>query len=266
MITPTPPRVIELHVVITGASSGLGAALARAYARPGVLLTLSGRHEGRLANVMADCTATGAAVAITVCDVTDADGMAAWLIRADQAQPIDILFANAGVGGRAAMAPAGGETNAAAQLIFATNTLGVVNTATPIIPRFMQRRAGRFVVVSSLAGLLGLPHSPAYCGSKAAATTYAEGLRRLLRPHGISVTIVNPGFIDTPMSRSLPVAGPLMWSAERAAIAIKAAVAKRKREFNFPWILRFGIAAARLLPGQLVDAVLARAYRETNSS
>jgi len=201
---------------------------------------------------------------MTVCDVTDVDGMAAWLIGADQARLIDIVFANAGIGGNAAMAPLQGETNVVARSIFATNTLGVINTATPIIPRFVERRAGHFVVVSSLAGLLGLPHSPAYCGSKAAVRIYAEGLRRMMRPHGVRVTVVNPGFIDTPMSRSLPLVGSLTWSAERAAGAIKAAVEKGKSEFTFPWPLRLAVAATRLLPIRLVDAVLAKAYRREN--
>jgi len=253
------------HVVITGASSGLGAALARAYAKPGVLLTLSGRHEARLAGVAADCAAAGAGVAVAVCDVTDAQAMSAWLTTADQTRPIDIVIANAGIGGKAAVASYDGESNAGAQSLIATNTLGVINTATPILPRFVERRQGHFVVISSLAGLVGLPHSPAYCGSKAAARIYAEGLRRLMRPHGVRVTVVNPGFIDTPMSRTLPVPGAQIWSADRAARVIKSAVAKGKGELTFPWTLRLAIAATRILPHWLVDAVMARDYRNSLS-
>jgi short-subunit dehydrogenase len=183
------------------------------------------------------------------------------LASADEVLPVDIVIANAGIGGRITIAPPEGETNIVASLIFATNTLGVINTATPIIPRFVRRRAGHFVVVSSLAGLLGLPHSPAYCGSKAAVRIYAEGLRRLMRPHGVRVTVVNPGFIDTPMSRSLPHAGPQIWSADRAARAVKSAIEKGKREFTFPWPLRLAVGATRVLPTRLVDAVLAKAHR-----
>ena len=259
-------QIIDLHVAITGANSGLGAALARAYARPGVLLTLSGRNEERLSKVMAECVAAGAECAVIICDVTDPDAMSTWLSNADEARAIDVLYANAGVGGKAALAPAQGEENAVARWIITANTIGVVNTLTPIIPRFVQRRAGNLVVISSLAGLIGLPQSPAYCCSKAAARVYAEGLRRLLRPHGVRVTIINPGFVDTPMSRSLPVVGPQTWSSERAASAIKAAVEKGRREFSFPWTLRLALTATRLLPGGLVDAVLARAYRQPNFS
>jgi len=248
------------HVVITGASGGLGAALARAYAAPGVRLTISGRDETRLATVAAECTAAGAEVASAVCDVTDAAGMAAWLTSADQVRAIDIVYANAGIGGKAVLAPAEGESNVTAHSIFATNTLGVINTATPLLPGFVARRSGHLVVISSLASLVGMPHSPAYCGSKAAVRIYAEGLRRLVLPHGVRVTVVNPGFVDTPMSRSLPAPGPKIWTADRAALAIKSAVASGRREFTFPWSLRLAVAVARVLPDRLVDAVLARAY------
>jgi short-subunit dehydrogenase len=251
------------HIVITGASSGLGAALARAYAKPGVEMTLSGRHEERLTQVAAECGTAGADVSVVLCDVTDVSSMAAWLKSADRKRPIDIVIANAGVGGRAALAPAEGETVAAAHVIFATNTLGVVNTVTPVLPSFVARRRGHFVIISSLAGLLGLPHSPAYCGSKAAVRTYAEGLRRLVRPCGVGVTIVNPGFVDTPMSRSLPKPGPQTWTAERAAAAIVDAIHRGAPEFSFPWSLRAAILATRFLPARLVDAVLARSYQHS---
>jgi short-subunit dehydrogenase len=255
-----PPRAAK-HVVITGASSGLGAALARAYARPGIALTLFARDELRLASVAASCKARGADVATIACDVTDTPVMTNHLISVDQIRPIDIVIANAGIGGKMAIAPSEGESTSIAHAMFATNTIGVINTATAIIPRFVSRKAGHLVVVSSLAGLIGLPQSPAYCGSKAAVRIYAEGLRRLVRPSGVRVTIVLAGFIDTPMSRSLPQMGPQVWSSDRAAEAIKSAVAKGKREMSFPWSLRFAVALSRLLPRRLVDAVLARAYR-----
>jgi short-subunit dehydrogenase len=258
-------RSASSHVVITGASSGLGAALARVYAEPGVLLTLSGRHEARLASVAADCTAAGAEVVVAVCDVTDAQAMSTWLIRADQTRGVDILIANAGIGGKSALAPSDGESNAAAQSMINTNTVGVINTATPILPKFVERHHGHLVVISSLAGLLGLPHSPAYCASKAASRIYAEGLRRLMRPHGVRVTIVTPGFIDTPMLRSLPAPGAQVWSADRAAQKIKSAIANGEAELIFPWSLRLAIAASRFLPHGLVDAVMARDFRNNYS-
>ena len=252
--------ILAQHVVITGASSGLGAALARTYAEPGVVLTLSGRHEERLASVATDCVAAGAKASIVTCDVTDASAMAAWLDATDRACAVNIVFANAGIGGLDAIAPNQGEPSATAQAIIATNTLGVINTATAILPRFVERRSGHLVVISSLAGLIGLPHSPAYCGSKAAATVYAEGLRRLMRPHGVRVTVVNPGFVDTPMARSLPEPKPQMWSAERAARTIKFGVSRGKAEINFPWPLWLAVSASRLVPNRLLDAFLAKAY------
>jgi short-subunit dehydrogenase len=255
-------RARSSHIAITGASSGLGAALARSYAAPGVLLTLSARHKERLERVGAECADAGATVRTVLCDVTDASAMAGWLAEADQFAKLDIVFANAGIGGKDAIAPRQGENGDAARLIFAVNALGVINTAAPIIPRFVERRAGHFVVIASLAGGLGLPHSPAYCGAKAAARTYAEGLRRLVRPN-VRVTIINPGYIDTPMARSLPFKAPFIWSAEQAAKAIKSAVAKGKREYTFPWQLRLAVGAGRFFPHRLVDAVLSAAYRRS---
>jgi short-subunit dehydrogenase len=257
---------VSSHVVITGASSGLGAALAQAYSRPGTLLSLCGRDRERLDGVAASCKAAGAEVRTALRDVTDADGMAAWLAGADDACPIDVVYANAGIGGSIAVAPVDGETNEVAQRILATNIIGVVNTVTPMLPRFVARRSGHLVVISSLAGLLGLPHSPAYCASKAAARVYAEGLRRLLRRQSVRVTIVNAGYIDTPMSRSLPFPGTLTWSAERAAQAIRSAVEKNKGEYTFPWPLWLGMATMRLLPNRIVDAILAEVHRREKLS
>jgi short-subunit dehydrogenase len=257
----SPRRASAQHIVITGASGGLGSALAFAYAGPDIRLTLSGRREKRLADIAARCAATGAVVTTVVCDVTNSNEMNSWLTLADEVQAVDVVIANAGIGGNLATAPETAETNAIANLMFTTNTLGVVNTVTPLIPKFVARRAGHLVVISSLGGHLGLPHSPAYCGSKAAVRTYAEGLRRLLRIHGVQVTIVSPGFVDTPMSRSLPSGRFITWSAERAARAIKVAVKKGKPELSFPWPLKIAISAAQLLPNKLVDAVLAYTYR-----
>lgn len=258
MTTAKPPR--QRHVAITGASSGIGAALARAHAARGDRLSLAGRDPDRLQAVADECAALGARADVTRCDVTDADATAGWLRAADDAAPVDIVYANAGIGGAGVIAPRTAEPGELARAIFATNTVGVVNTLTPLIDRFVARRAGHLVVIASLAALAGLPHSPAYCGSKAAIRIYAEGLRRLLRPAGVRVLTVNPGFVATPMSASLPRQGPFTWSAERAAAAILRAVDAGRAELIFPWPLRLALAAARLLPTAWVDAALARAY------
>ena len=121
----------------------------------------------------------------------------------------------------------------------------------------VERRAGRIGIISSLAGHCGLPQSPAYSASKAAARVYGEGLRRLLEPSGVSVTVVCPGFIDTPMSASLPVRRPFLVSADTAAARIAGAMARRKAEISFPWQLALTMQLGLWLPRPVTDRLLA---------
>ena len=245
------------HVVITGASSGLGAALASYYAERGAALTLLGRDEARLARVAGSCRVAGGPVRSHVCDVTDAAGLLATLRSADDDRPIDIVVANAGIGGGAVLAPSTGETPALARSIIDVNTLGVVNTVSPLIERFLARRRGHIVIVSSVMAYQGLAEAPVYAASKAAARIYGQGLRRLLGEHGVTVTVACPGFVATPMSATLPFTGPFMVTAEEAARRIAAAVDRGRAETVFPWQMRALATAAQILPPRLVDRILA---------
>lgn len=244
------------HVLITGASSGLGAALARRYAADGCRLSLFGRDRARLEQAAVGCRGRAAAVDLYVCDLRDAGAAARALETADAQAPVDLLFANAGVGGADALGGPAGETLAQAHAMVETNVLAVINTVVPLLPSFVARRRGHIVLTGSIAGLTGLPQSPAYCASKAAVHTYGEGLRRLLRRSGVSVTIVCPGFVETPMSASLSMARPFLWSAERAAAHVARAVARKRRRAVFPWQLGWAAGAARLLPQVLVDRLV----------
>ena len=244
------------HVVITGASSGIGAALARTYARPGVRLSLLGRDRARLETVAAECRAQGAISDVHAGDVTDAAGMQAWLAECEQRQPVDLVIANAGIGGDQALAGESGETLTAASRIVATNLQGVLNTVIPLLPGFVARKHGGIVIVSSLAAFIALPDAPVYSATKAAARVYGHGLRRVLAPHGVTVTIASPGFIDTPMSASLGTPLPFMWNAERAARHIARAAARGKRETIFPLGLALLVGLANFLPAALVDKIL----------
>lgn len=248
------------NILITGASSGLGAALARQYSAPGTLLSLTGRDRSRLEAVAEACRARGAEVDAAILDVTDSIAMSGWLKERDEAQPFELVFANAGIGGPGAIASRVGEDLDTAQRIFTVNTLGVVNTVIPLAPRMCERGRGHFVIISSIASMIALPHSPAYSGSKAAVTSYGEAMRRLLAPMGVKVTVVHPGFVDTPMSAKLPYK-PFLWTAERSAAHIALGVARGRRTIAFPWPFRLAVAAARVLPTSWVDAVLARSLR-----
>lgn len=244
------------HVVITGASSGLGAALARAYARDGAVLTLSGRHAARLEAVASECRDLGAEVATATCDVVDQDAMAGMLDAAERRQPVDIVIANAGIGGAAVLAPSIGEPGSLAREIVMVNTVGAINSVTPLLAAFVARQRGHVVLISSVAAFEGLAESPVYSASKAAVRTYGHGLRRRLHGSGVAVTVITAGFIATPMSASLPFSTPFIIDAEAAASLIQRAIERRARELVFPWQYRLTAALSTLLPASAVDALL----------
>ncbi len=249
------------HVLITGSTSGLGRALAERYAAPERTLSLAGRDETRLAAVASVCRDRGAKVDVQKVDVTDAEAMERWVVERDQALPIDILIANAGIGGSAVVPSSSGESGPLARQILGINTMGVINTVTPVLPRMTERGAGHIVMVGSIQSAIGLPQSPVYCASKAAVQIYADALRRLLADRGVRVTSVLPGFVDTPMSRSLDMPRPLVWSAERAADRVMADVAKGARQSVFPWPIRLLVGLQRYAPVMVVDAVLRQSTR-----
>jgi short-subunit dehydrogenase len=252
MNRPESPR----HAIITGASSGLGAALARRLGAPGQRLSLIARDRERLDAVAADCIEAGAETDIRPCDVTDADGMEHCIAACDAIAPIDLVIANAGIGGAASLARNGSESPVAARRIIETNLIGVINTIAPVAPRMSERRRGHIVIVSSIAGLIGLAQSPSYCASKAALRTYGESLRRLMASSGVKVSVVSPGFVDTPMSATLPFPKPLMWTAERAAAVIEKRLQSGEWEIQFPWPL-FALARfLRALPASAADRIV----------
>ena len=210
----------------------------------------------RLSSVAEACRLAAEAVDIFGCDVTDEAKMAMTLADIDARRPVDILIANAGIGGSGVIAPASGEPLDLARRIADVNVLGVINTVAPLTSRLCARAQGHIVIVSSMAGLQGLAESPVYSASKAAIRVYGEGLRRLLAPKNVRVSVVLPGFIATPMSRSLPFRGPFEWSAERAAARIVRGIERNEAEIAFPWQLSIANSAAGLMPLRLRDRVL----------
>lgn len=242
-------------VIITGASSGLGAALARAYAIPGAVLGLSGRDAGRLEVVARQCRDQGAIVHTQCVDVMDSVAMAAWLDAFDRDHPIDLCIANAGI---SAGTGGGGETLAQATRIFDVNLHGVLNTLHPVMELMLARGKGQLCIISSIAGFRGLPTAPAYSASKGAVRLYGQGLRAWLAPKGIRLSVVCPGFIRTPMTDVNPFPMPFMMSADKAAAYIRKNLARNKAQIVFPWPLALLSCLQNLLP----EAVLARIYRK----
>lgn len=231
------------HVLITGASSGIGAALARRLAAPGRRLTLMGRNEARLAEVASACAGEVATVAV---DVVDAAAMRHAVGSAFAAAPIDLLVANAGISGGPASS------------LMAVNVQGVVNTVEPALPLFLGRGSGQIAIMSSLAGFRGLPNAPAYCASKAAVRIYGEGLRPRLARDGVRLSVICPGFIATPLTAQNPFPMPFLMSAERAALRIVRGLARNRRRIAFPRRLYWPILLGTLLPPALTDPLYLR--------
>jgi short-subunit dehydrogenase len=242
------------HALITGASSGIGAALARALAAPGVRLSLSGRDEGRLEATAAACRAAGAAVEARCLDVTKAAAMAAWIAEAATARPLDLVIANAGI---SAGTGDGAEGPDQTRRIFAVNLDGVVNTVLPAVAHMRPRAAGQIAIMSSVAGFRGLPSAPAYCASKAAVKAWGEGLRGALAAEGIAVSVVLPGFVDTPMTAVNRFPMPLRLSADAAAARILRGLERDRGRIAFPWPTVFAAWLSATLPDAVTD-ILAR--------
>jgi short-subunit dehydrogenase len=244
--------------LITGASNGIGSALAESYAAPGNHLALGGRDAVRLSAVAERCRERGATVLETIVDVTDPAAVAAWVEAADRVAPLDLAIANAGVQGGPYRAGRG-ETREEAERAMRVNFDGVCNTVYPALAAMRPRGRGQIALIASLAGLRGLPYSPGYCASKAAVKAYGEALRSWLQPEGIAVTVVLPGFVETRMSNAVIGPKPLMMSTERAARIIRRGLARGRRQIAFPFSLYLGVQVLRALPAALADRLLRNA-------
>jgi len=241
------------HVLITGASSGIGAALARNYATRGIRLSLGGRDLQRLQGVAAECRARGATVTTAALDVTDRAGMRAWVHAEDDAAPLDLVIAN---GGMVAGTRASEETEERAREVLAVNLDGVLNTACPAIKRMRPRRRGQVALMSSLAGYRGFPDAPAYSASKTAVRALAEAWRGALRAEGIQVSAICPGFVTTPMTAGNDFRMPFLMNAERAAEIVVRGLARDRGRISFPWPMTLGVWFISALPARWSDRLL----------
>lgn len=241
------------HILITGASSGLGAALAAEYAGPDRMLTLGGRNAERLGAVAAACRKQGADVHAEAVDVEDKDAVRDWIERADARTPLDLVIANAGI---SAGTGGGGESETQARDIFATNMAGVLNTLHPALDLMRIRRKGQLAIVSSIAGYRGMPGAPAYSASKAAALAYGEALRGDLKREGIGVSVICPGFVKTPMTDLNPFPMPFLMPAEKAARIIRRGLIRNRALITFPWPMRLAAWWMRVLPSGVVTYLL----------
>ena len=249
-------------VLLTGASSGIGEALALELAKRGAILGLLARRESLLRELVAKCERKGTGARQFACDITDE------ICVADAAQSlrnefgkIDILIANAGIGGNSKSAK--DLKPADFRRVIDTNLVGAVNSVAAVLPQMLERGDGQIVAISSLAGFRGLPRSAAYCASKAGMTAYFESVRLDVQQKGVAVTIIQPGFIKTPLTAGRAAKMPFLMELPDSIPYFLRAIEKKKKFAAFPWQLATLVRAGKCFPAWLYDRVASRAkYRE----
>lgn len=243
------------RAIITGASTGIGNALAFELAKRGYALALLARRQDLLDRLNRELTAKGAHVFTAVCDVADGAAVAAAVARAQEALggPFDLAIANAGVSipGHAT------KFNLAdAVHTIRVNVLGVMNLFEAVIGPMVERRSGRFVGIASIAGLRGLPTAAPYSASKAALQAFLEASRVELAPYGVGVTTVNPGFIATPMTEKNRFKMPFLMGVEESAVIIADGIERGARLVEFPKPMSLMMRFVRLLPDALYERIM----------
>ncbi|WED42818.1 SDR family NAD(P)-dependent oxidoreductase [Legionella cardiaca] len=244
-------------VLISGASRGIGEQLALAYAKKGVNLILLARDENNLATVAQSCREMNAQVITHSIDISEADTLKEFIVAIDKQMPIDLAIANAGVSStlNKNWQP---ENKSQSDEVFRINLQGTLNTITPVIDCMIDRKQGQIAIMSSLAGLRGLPQSPSYCASKAALYVYAQSLHAWLWRYDIRVSVICPGYVKTAMSEKLIGPKPLLLSSKKAALLIKQGLDKNKFCIAFPRSLYLITKFANYLPATLIDSFLSR--------
>jgi short-subunit dehydrogenase len=241
--------------IVTGASSGIGRALALRLGAEGYRVGLIARRQAELEAVARAIGEAGGVAVPAVADVGDRAALHGAVAEVEkQLGPTDVLVANAGFGAPTRIDPL---NTAEVETTFRVNLLGVVYSLEAVLPGMLARKRGHLLAVSSLAAFKGLPGESAYCASKAAVNTYMEGMRIALRTRGVVVTTLCPGFVETPMV-PMDSATPFQMSADEAARRIARVIARRRGgvvRFPLPMSLLMAVSA------RLPDAIVARMVR-----
>jgi short-subunit dehydrogenase len=242
--------------IVTGASSGIGRALALRLAAEGHRVGLIARRRDELEEAAGAISAAGGRAVAAPADVGDRGALHAAVAEVEgRLGPADVMVANAGFGAPTRLDPL---NTGDVETTFRVNVLGVVYSVEAVLPGMLRRGRGHLVAVSSLAAFKGLPGESAYCASKAAVNAYMEGLRIALRGRGVAVTTICPGFVRTPMAPMDAAATPFIMSADAAARRIARAIARRRSGVvRFPWPM----AALMALIARMPDALVARLIR-----
>ena len=232
--------------VVTGASSGIGRALALELARQGYAVGLTARREERLAAVARGIEAAGGCAAWAAADAGDRTATHAAIRSLEAALgPVDLLVANAGVG---VSAPLLEPNPAEYEAMVAVNLLGPYYAFEAVVPAMVARGTGHLVAVSSIAAYITAAGSGQYSATKAGLNQWMDSVRLELHEHGIAVTTINPGFVESEMTAQNDFKMPLLMSAEKAAGLMANAIRKKKKVYDFPWRMSIAARIAARLP------------------
>jgi short-subunit dehydrogenase len=251
------PAGMSERILITGASSGLGAAIARHYAAPGQTLLLWGRDHKRLEQVAYDCRGKGATVSVRSLDLADSEAAMMAIDEEEAAGGLDIAILAAGLGDIQASHE---QVENPARII----GLGIVNFVTPsamaaAIAAYMAPRGrGHIILIGSAAAFHALPFAAAYAGSKAGLARFAQALRIGVEPYGVRVLLVSPGPIDTPAGRKIPAPRPLLMQPAQVAARIAQASASGRAHLILPNAFVLLRLVDRLLPAFVRNGLLRR--------
>ena len=247
-----------MAVFITGASSGLGAALAKQYALQGHTLGLVARRRDRLHELAAILPGRHY---LYVVDVQDRDELhAAASNFIEQVGEVDVVIACAGIS--AGTLTEQTDDFGVFKAIFETNVMATVSTFEPFVAQMLKRQSGTLVGIASVAGVRGLPGAGAYSASKSAVTTYCESLRLELKPHNVGVVTIAPGYIRTEMTAKNPYHMPFLMDAGVFAVKALAAIQQKKSYVVIPWQMGVVGKLMRLLPNWLYDRLTVNAPRK----
>ncbi len=238
-------------VIISGASSGIGRALAQDFALPNCHLCLLGRNLDKLKSIQKSCQESGAEVEIHSVDITDGQKVKEIVLDFDQRYPVDLVIANAGIG--TAQSANLNQGTADLKELIQTNIFGVHHLIDPLIPSFKKRRSGQIAIMSSLAGFRGFTKYYVYNGTKAYLRIYGQGLRLDLARYQIKVSTIAPGFVKTPLTDANTFKMPFIVSAQRASQIIIKGLKRNQSLIAFPKISYYILRALIALPNTIAD-------------
>ncbi|KAI3656824.1 hypothetical protein MP638_004033 [Amoeboaphelidium occidentale] len=249
------------HILITGASSGIGSALAREYAKPGTKLSLISRSTKKLKELKQELNRTGAQVEIYSVDVTDIRSLEETLKSIDDDHEVSTLIVNAGISKATLKDGEDDDFMSSVRPIVQTNYVGALATIQCILDRMIKRHAGKIVVISSLAGIVGVPTDPAYSSTKHGLSSFVTLLQPSVKKFGVSMHLVSPGLVDTPMSakvqtRMTGISRPTVVSARMAAKYIKDGVDNDNEMIVFPFSTYIMLKILSYFPQAFINRVL----------